>query len=389
MRNNIVQNSEINETNKQLLFVEKSWVTGDTCVAGINNVFERAQAKEVISKFRKKFLNRLVEQGFEITYDKVNLPEDTIYFIMNDLAIGDENLSIIEYKKIFDEKMLEAGGEYLNFPLSYSVQEYFDNPFFPAVFKNTFTNGGEDKFLIETSEQLETIKRFYSKYATTSPYKEQFEFVIFQQFIETPTEYATYMRVLMSASGDVMGASLKYQVPASQMPTMAKSMTGIFEQAFCVESSAYFLKCDKMFGYYSGGKDIFFSQPSYNSKEEYILEEHDINPEDPRIPEEVLEVATNIVQNCNKELGILCGLDFIMNKHDGKWYYLENQAFPAIDEWSVANRVKLPKRHDIKGYIKMLEIELKVRYEALMLCMERKHEWMNTATEKEKHFVKK
>ena len=44
----------------------------------------------------------------------------------------------------------------------------------------------------------------------------------------------------------------------------------------------------------------------------------------------------------NKTLGVICGIDFIYNEKDNKWYYLEIQAFPAIDEWAVTKGIKIP-----------------------------------------------
>lgn len=79
-----------------------------------------------------------------------------------------------------------------------------------------------------------------------------------------------------------------------------------------------------------------------------------------------MDVCRNIMLNCNREIGVLCGIDFILNKTDGKWYYLENQAFPAIDEWAQTKNISLPNGHNVKGYIKVLELELETRYEALM-----------------------
>lgn len=361
---------------KQKVFIEDSWITGDTCLFSITNIVQHTRARKIVGEMRKKFVNRLIDEGFIVTNDKENLSDDDVCLIMNDLAVCDNTLSLDIYKKAFDERIFKAAGEKLNIPKSLRMEDFFDNPFFPAVFKNEIANGGEDKFLIETNNQLELIKLFYNDFKNDSYYKETFDTSIFQQYINTPTDYKTYMRVLIGASGDVMGASLKY----SKGVVLDNSTKGLFERHLCDSNSKYFLDCDGMFGYYSGGGNISFSQPRYSIEKQEILKAHGLNPQKPEVPQDVLEVARNIVKNCNKELGILCGMDFIPNLDDGKWYYLENQAFPAIDEWANKKKIKLPATGTVDSYIKYLELDLEARYEALMLYMKRKNEYSDLDT---------
>ena len=357
--------------NGQVIFVEPKWITGETCLFTIKDPFEYMHARSKVTKMRTEFLARLEREGFVITTDKENVPEGAIYLIMDDTAICDYSTphTIGFYKKLFDQRIMEAGGEQLNYPYSLSMEEYFQNPFFPAVFKNESTNGGIDKFLIETPEQVEIIKRFYRDFSSNKTYKNAFSCSIFQQLIEPPTNGKSYMRVLMSASGDVMGASLKY----SKSGSYRREAEGLFEQHFWNPESPYYLNCSGMFNYYSEGENISFSQPRFSTEKAKVLLEHGIDPSHPEVPSEVLEVATSIATKCNRELGIMSGMDFILNKHDGKWYYLEIQAFPAIEEWAVTKGIKKLKKGDIDDYINYLKISLEARYAALMMCMEKSY----------------
>lgn len=242
-----MENNNFN-ANGQVIFIEPKWVSGDTCVFNIHNPIDRAMAKAELSRMRKSFITKLEQQGFIITYDKDDITSDTICFIMDNQAICNDNVDLGEYKKLFDERIFEVGGDKLNYPRSLSMEEYFENPFYPAVFKNESTNGGVDKFLIETPEQVEVIKKFYKDFSQNQKYVDAFGCSIFQQLIETPTDYKTYMRVMMSASGDLMGASLKY----SRAGIQAREAEGLFEKYFCDNNSQYFLNCTGMFNYYSG-----------------------------------------------------------------------------------------------------------------------------------------
>lgn len=368
----------------QLLFIEPTWVTGETCLFSITNPIEHAVAKAKVTKFRKRFIEQLEEQGFVITYDRNICSEDIVYFTMNPESICAEEIAFGEYKKKYDQALFEACEGKINYPYSLNIEQYFENPFLPAVFKNELMNGGKDKFLIETAEQIGIIKKFYNDFNDNPQYKDAFDVSIFQQLIETPTEYKTYMRVLMSASGDVLGASLKY----SRGSYTERPDLGMFERFLKDKTSKYFLGAKSMFNYYSGGGEISFCQPRYSYEKQEILKAHGIDPENPAIPEEVLKVSSLMATKCNNQLGIICGIDFIFNEQDKKWYYLEVQGFPAIDEYLETQRIKPPKVNNANDYVKLLELELEVRYIALMMCIKNKLEVKNAQADHFKQKVK-
>lgn len=346
------------------IYIEKLWVSGDTCVY-TDNYFEGFAAKNAISKKRKEFIERLKNEGFIITFNKEDIDSSTICLVMDDTSLCNYDTPIDDYNKLFFEKIEKSSGENFHYPFSLHVQDYIENPFFPAVFKSVLINGGVDKFLIENNEQFEKLKSFYKDHYDDSTYREELKCSILQQFIETPSKYASYLRVLVAGSGDVMGASLKY---SSKIYSQDK-LNGLFENVFLNPNSKYFIDAKKMFNYYSGGQNIYFSQPSYSTEKQKILNEHGFNINHLVLPSEVLEVSKNIMEKCNREIGVLCGIDYMLNKNDGHWYYLENQGFPAIEEWAKANKISLPTTHNMKGYLKYLELELQARYEALMLTV--------------------
>jgi len=189
-----------------------------------------------------------------------------------------------------------------------------------------------------------------------------------QQLIKTPTKYQTYIRVLISSSADVLGASLKY----SKTEEKKREPQGIFEKIFWNENTEYYLDCKGMFNYYSEGGNISFYQPKYSTEKQEILKAHGINPDNPTIPEEVLEVSTSIAQKCNRQLGIICGIDFIYNEKDNKWYYLEIQSFPAIEEWAEKKGIRVNKIKNLDDSIKYCELDLEARHDALMMYMNKK-----------------
>lgn len=352
------------------IYIDPLWINGKTCLTQIKNNYDYLRAQNSITKMRKKFVEKLQEEGFLVILEKSLIDQDTICLIMDDTALCSEDVPIAIYKRKFDEKIMASGGPNLNYPLSKSVKDYFMEPFLPAVFKNELENGGVDKFLIENEEQIKVMKSFYEEYSNDPKIKEAFDCSIFQQYLETPSRYATYLRVLVGGTGKCLGASLKY----SKKIDFKRPFTGLFETIFLNSASNYFLNSKRMFNYYSGGENIYFSQPRYSSEKTSILESHGFNVGHLTLPNTVVDVCQNIMENCNRELGVLCGFDFMLNELDGKWYYLENQAFPAIDEWAHEKEINLPTSHTMNGYLKILELELQVRYESLMLLVEKRKE---------------
>lgn len=247
---------------KNKIYIENDWLSGDTCVFSIHNPIERLQATKQISSKREEFVKKLENAGFNITFNKADITDDTICLVMDDTSLCEKGVSLSEYKKMFDDKIFGSAGEYFHYPFTLTLEKYFNSPFFPAVFKNEFANGGEDKFLIENQEQVEIIKTFYEQYYNIEPYKTNFNNCVVQQYLETPSKYATYLRVLVGGSGEVLGASLKYSTR-----TFDKNKTvGIFEKVFLDPNSKFFINANKMFNYYSGGGNIYFNQPRYSDE---------------------------------------------------------------------------------------------------------------------------
>lgn len=360
------------------IFVEKEWISGDTCVFTIHNQFDRLQVKSGLRKIREALVERLKNQGYEVITDYEDVDDETVCLIMDQASLLDVDKSLDEYMKAIKEKICTSAGDNFHYPLSKNLEDYFNDPFLPAVFKNEFQNGGKDKFLILTPEQIGIIKHFYETHKDEEKMKEAFSNCIIQQFISTPTKYATYMRVLVNGAGEVMGANLK----CARKEIEKSKLESPFEKVFMDPNSKYYLDTTKMFNYYSGGLEIAIPQPKYSTEKADILKEHGFDMENVAVPDEVLDVIKNIMYNCHKEIGVMCGIDFMLNADDGHWYYLEYQAFPAIDEWAKPKGITISSTHTLKGYIKYNEVELQAREEALMATIKYYEEKMKISNPK-------
>lgn len=359
------------EKNKNIkIYINEAWIKGESCLWSVQNVFNKFEAKAKLSKKRRDFVRKLQDEGLNITFDKKDIDKDTICFVMDEMAVSEEEIPMDEYNKLFEQRIAAGAGENFYYPFSKALEDYFKEPFFPAVFKNVLVNGGDDKFLVENMDQLDIIKHFYENNYSNPTYKEALDCSIFQQYLISPGKHASYLRVLMAESGEVMGANLKY----SKKIMGSRNLNGLFDNVFLNPKSEYFIGASKMFNYYSGGGDISFFQPRFSSEKASVLKENGFDANDLKLPSEVVDVCRNIMANCNREVGILCGMDFMLNESDGMWYYLENQAFPAIDEWAQVKGITVPAVHNVNGYLRYLDLDLQARYEALKLSVNKRYE---------------
>lgn len=351
------------------VYIPINWLTGDTELFGIKDPVLHRMGNMILTKQRRELMGQLGARGIKVIHKKDEIDENTICLVADTTLVHEDERDSVTYKKKFDAIMFANGGENLHFPRTMKPTEYFTNPFFPAVFKNEARNGGVDKFLIENPIQVKKLEMFYQRSLFDPRFNLEWRHVIIQQKIDTPTEYDTYMRVLVAGSGEVLGSSLKC---SRHMPGSCK-LDGLFERALIRPDSPYCIGFKKMFNYYSGGESISLEKPGKIDEEKRaILESHGLDPNNLHVPEEILDVTKNLMHRCNKELGVMCGFDFILNRSDGRWYYLENQAYPAINEWAAARGIEVPEHTDYASYLAILTVELRARFEALMRTYEHK-----------------
>lgn len=355
---------------KQKVYIYKKWFEAevDFIDQPINETI--LLGKNFLKAERLKFVSKLQSAGIEVVTDPKKFDKDTICLVTSPDLIPKNN-KFGNVQTVLNRKIFAVAGDNFNYPTTQDIITYIKRPFLPAVFKNTGVNCGTDKFLISTPEQLTKILGYFRNCMERHDLSLPWGDVSFQQVIETPTEYKTYMRVLVSGSGEVLGSSLK----CSHNQPNSVTLDGEFEKLFLRPNSPLYISAKKMFNYYSGGESISLERPGNLSIEQKkILVAHGFNPNNLQVPEEVLDVCKNIMINSNVELGVICGIDFILNARDGHWYYLELQSYPAIDEWTTARGLPLPEEGDLTSYLVRRTVELDLRYEALMMTIRKRQE---------------
>lgn len=409
---------KIPEGNGQEIYIDPDWLKATDeqygCFFAPDNVETPGR------KDRKEVLDYLLSLGYNVITDSSKATEDTFFFT----PCCDEHINKDpeEYAKKKTEKIHNSlVTTNVHEPLTLEfIDESFPKklPNLPFLLKNEKRDGGIDKILIKTSEQLEIFKTFYEEIndysfqeaiirakkkwflgddvvfkedgTSNSPieisrinYKQRLktDFVM-QEFIQTPTKFNTSLRVVTSSSGDILCASLKYSKPDLNKNDVK---CGLIDRYLSNPESPFYLGSEDIISNtVAGGNSILIGKENYSNIEKEILQAHGINPNNVNIPEDVVEAAINIAINCKREIGAISGIDFILDNKTKQWKYLEQQEYPMM--YTYCEAYGMPYEGNVENYELFLETQrrgdIDARLRALSLIMEKKNMVISTEENK-------
>ncbi|MBQ9318757.1 MAG: hypothetical protein IJR82_03925 [Bacilli bacterium] len=345
--------------------------------------------------YTASLMNYLQNMGYELVFDDELASEDTFFF----MPCTDEKINITSeiFKLKKARKILDILYEN-NIVKPYTAQlddRLFDIIDVPFVIKNEAEHGGNGKYLIKNSDQLNKFNYFYHQFSTyynqeMSKYKEchpnkdisylsanEFKKIlhekfVIQEYIQTPTSYNTSLRVLTSLSGDVLCSSLKYFNPDVKINS---NNHDIISSLLLDKSSPFYLGVESVISNtVAGGSSILLGENNYNDLEKQILIAHNIDPYNSKIPSNVEKAALDIACRCSREIGAICGIDFIYSEEDHKWYYLEEHEFPMLSSYCA--QYNLPYKFSTQNHEQfLLECQLAdidARLNSLSMYMKKK-----------------
>lgn len=387
------------------LYIKPEWINRELYTIIMPDI-PINQSNPVYEAYKDMFKN-LYENGYKIVTDSSVVSNDAFFLtpcLDTHVNKSKEDYSNKKKSKIYYYLINEGITE----PLSVSFPpDSFPEvlPSLPLVLKNEESQGGQEKFMIRTPEQLAVLKKFYNEinlYARKRQieevkqawscypdlefdengksnrgicigfidYKKEFhKNMRLQKFIKTPTKYHTSLRVLTSSSGDILAASLKY---AKSFTSNEENHYGIFDKYLSDPISPYFLGSECIVSNtIAGGNSILIGKDSYSELEQEILLAHDIDPTDALVPEDVMKGCINIAINCKREVGAICGIDFIYDAEEKEWKYLEEHEYPML--YSYAEKYNIPYDSNATDFYTTNQLlDMRVRLNALALTMQRK-----------------
>ena len=302
----------------------------------------------------KLYLN-LIKKGYKIIDNIVNAKKDTIY--VTGARQSFECNNTLEYKELIHNRICN----YLNeknitkpntekFSYYNLIEHKYKIPF---VLKNENLNGGKEKFLIATEEDYENLiktckfliegnKKFISSYAPDDiksiiDYDKYLNtnFTI-QEYINTPTNYNTTIRLLTTPSNDLLYSSLKYNEKKVYLDNT--TLIGYFLKNVYPLSTKSIVSNTM-----SGGKNIMLDENEYNHFEQEMLKKHNINEENYF---KLVDATKKLHNKFNSELGIICAFDYIYDEDKQKWFLLEYHSKPMVGDYSLRQGLNYKTKED-------------------------------------------
>ena len=297
----------------------------------------------------------LFSKGYRIVRSIYEADEATIYVTGKRQAF--EFDSVQDYWKTLDRNLQQSfreRGIVKPNTVRFSFEDLLNHRYsLPFVFKNEKINGGKEKFLIQTEDDYENliqacrllIERNLLLQAIPGSnslkgnidydHYLHFNFSV-QEYISTPSEYNTTVRLLTSSSNDLLYAALKYKKPDTKMDNT--TLLGfLLHEVYPLSTQSIVSNT------VSGGENILLGEDYYSSFEENLLAKHQIDSD---AFHQLVQSAQDIHQKYHSELGILCGSDFIYDQDKNKWFLLEYHDVPMVGDYSKRFGIPYQSRED-------------------------------------------
>ncbi len=264
-------------------------------------------------------------------------------------------------KKEVSQALAQAAG--VAMPAQFSVDQLLSTEA-AVVAKHSYSSGGKNKFLLESSQQkaaflawsqlypqlrygkapsdeeiAQTIAQIEESGATSNP---QTRFWNLEQFIHTPGDFDSSFRIVVDAFGQIHYSSISKAAhpKRSQLLQMAKVDNPVqFFQRSAVPLAWLLTQPDSPFflGTYqivsnvaqSGQRILLNGTAQTNSDNRKLLTDLQIDPDHPTLPEPLIQPATIIGQQCRPFYPHV-GVDFIQSAGLRQYYFLEANGSPSL-----------------------------------------------------------
>lgn len=288
------------------------------------------------------FYLSLLSKGYHVVRFAKYASDDTIFVTRKKQP---SNLSTLaEYYDFVDASFEdELAKEGITKPKTYrfSYRDLSEHLYkLPFVFKNEDENCGREKFLIASEEDYENLIRTCGHLVNPNDptrvwmrskgidYLVDYDLYLssnyrIQEFIPTPSDYNTSMRLITDPCGDLLYASLKYNKPgpyndhSSVLGYLLSEVNPLSSQSIVSNTM-------------SGGSNVLIGDRLYSPSEEMLLEQHDIPSQ---AFQELVDSSMRVHNKLSKELGIICAFDYIYDRNRKKWFFLEYHTGPMIGDY--------------------------------------------------------
>lgn len=315
---------------------------------------------QVSHKRESDTVDLFVELGFDIKRQQKFNPNNPL-----EIGIHSNLLTTLGRPEVDSVISKEVG---ISMPRRFSINQIIQNDE-PIVAKRKNEHGGDSIYLLETPEQKVRFVSYVLSYNNVTSTKQLNELMarvkkedlrsdneysaekswFFEEYIDTPSDFYTSFRVVADCFGKVHHGVLIRSSERKSMRKIEDSMivagTRVTPENFiefyalpgaeneailnCPSSPLYLGAKSIVSNVRKGGKAIpLNSSKVIDPEDREILLTHNINPDDPSIPEVLIDTTAKIGVISRGDYPFV-GVDFILRK-DGQFSYLETNFGPAI-----------------------------------------------------------
>lgn len=265
--------------------------------------------------------------------EDLNTPNITSY------GFKQKGLLFQEEKELIDTLRLPTPKTKIFSPINEDIS-------FPFILKNPESRKGREVYLVENFEMVEKIRSFLESSLVFIPslggeifYDPTFERekLIYQEYIETPSDYFTTYRVLISCTGTIFASRLNYSENTKDSLDLLvpQTTTGWHKRDILIsKDSPFYLSSKKVVSNQSANGGGIVLDPLPTSKKPSVLEEeiltnHNLDPFHPSLPVVIRDYSIAIAKYLgSRKKGLIFGIDWIQSKDD-QFYYLETNLSPG------------------------------------------------------------
>ena len=316
----------------------------------------------------------LIKKGYKIVDHILDTDEKTIYLTGARQVYGYRTAD--DYRNYLDnsiENSLSINGITKPKTTRFSFKALKEYEYkLPFVLKNETFNGGKEKFLIETEEDYENLKSaceflvnkdlFFLLPYKSDDIKRQINYAHYleenfsvQEYIKTPSKYNTTIRLITTPSNEILYGALKYKKP-TELTDNTTILGYLLTKIYPLSTPSIVSNTVR------GGNNILLGENRYPNLEKALLENHDINS---NTFQKLIQATKEVHQKYAKELGIICGFDFIYDRKREKWYLLEYHDKPMVGDYSKRQGIRYSEKKE------RLEADGRVRATALSLALKK------------------
>lgn len=222
----------------------------------------------------------------------------------------------------------------------------------PYVLKDTNANKGRRKILVEDEEKHRKVISLLSSRRQAS-----LKHFIAEEYCESSSNYYSSYRINMTPGGTIHSVAITRSTLPKLRSKATLSDTGDLLAPLISPGNPYFINPPRIVSNMDGQKAYIgldfpgrwyeLAQPT--EEDCRVLEDYDIDPENPVIPANVLEAATMIGRVLGPGIGMHVGIDLIQAK-GGDLHLLEvnsNPAYNSIYE-TMSSAETQPSRGDLR-----------------------------------------